>query len=141
MIRTKITFLVMLALLGGVASTVVSSAAISGEADYVIQGQVRQPNGSPLPGLAVVVIEKTSGGEKRLGQTTTDAAGRYSVRYAQSPRSKLAVTAGKQAPTGLLVRAVDRSGKVLAQSEKITDPKPTQLVDLRLRPVETSYPR
>jgi hypothetical protein len=48
---------------------------------FVVKGQVRHSDGSPLPGLIVSAVDVDLRGEEPLGTATTDQQGQYQITY------------------------------------------------------------
>ncbi|MEQ1575687.1 MAG: Tc toxin subunit A, partial [Vicinamibacterales bacterium] len=81
-------------------------------ATLTARGVVRAPDGRPLAGLLVRAYDKNLRSEDSLGESVTDAEGRYEIRY----RS----TQPKQAPKGhadLRIAVCDPAGEEIATSD------------------------
>jgi hypothetical protein len=99
------------------------------ERPYVVSGQVKQNNGLPLKGATVRAfhILENDSDFIRLGEDTTDAEGRYTIRY--------------EMPEGLenirlCVRVFDSNGNQLIQSDLIRKAKPLEIVNLIVPSIE-----
>jgi hypothetical protein len=60
----------------------------------VVSGQVRREDGLPITGGLVRAFHETERGPIRLGEDTTDAEGRYTIRYEPLPGVALVTTPG-----------------------------------------------
>ena len=103
--------------------------AARGAAGGVVSGRVRGSSG-PAPGIGIRAVHVADGGEVRLGEDTTDADGRYTIRYGP--------LAGVETIT-LRVDALDATGAVVVHS----DAAPAQAlttVDLMLPATEAVTP-
>jgi hypothetical protein len=89
----------------------------------IVNGQVRAPDGSPMRGVLVRATDEIDPSPVRLGEDTTDADGRYTIRYQTLP--------GIDA-TNLRVAAIDPAGTELHASDVVKNPQPLELIDLAL---------
>lgn len=51
---------------------------------YVVSGTVTYTDSAPATGLTIIAYDKDVSGKEKLGQTTTDAAGNYIIRYSDA---------------------------------------------------------
>ena len=94
----------------------------------LVGGQVRHADNQPFPGALVRAFDVLDDrGVLRLGEDTTDAEGRYTIRYAMLP--------GVDA-IDLRVVVFDADGKPLRDSDVIRGAKPLEIVDLTMLFVE-----
>ena len=88
----------------------------------LVGGQVQRADSQPFPGALVRALHMLDDhGVLRLGEDTTDAEGRYTIRYAMLP--------GVDA-INLRVVVFDTDGKPLRDSDTIREAKPLEIVDL-----------
>src|SRR6266702_392582 len=88
----------------------------------LVGGQVRRADSQPLPGAIVRALHMVDDrGVLRLGGDTTDAEGRYTIRYAMLP--------GVDA-IDLRVVVFDANGQLPRESDVIHEAKPIEIVDL-----------
>lgn len=87
----------------------------------LVGGQVRREDGLPLQGVRVRVVHEAAAGSLRLGEDTTDAEGRYTIRYESLPGMD---------GINLRVTVFDADGKPLHDSDVIRGAKPLEIVDL-----------
>src|SRR5258707_1063669 len=88
---------------------------------FVVSGQVRREDGLPLQGMGVRAVYEADAGSLRLGEDTTDAEGRYTIRYEPVPGID---------GINLRVTVFDADGKPLRDSDIIGGAKPLEIVDL-----------
>ncbi|HEV2124852.1 MAG TPA: hypothetical protein VGW38_19055, partial [Chloroflexota bacterium] len=93
----------------------------SQEGSLVVSGQVRRENDLPFKGGLVRAFHESERSAIRLGEDTTDAEGRYTIRYEMLSRV-LSIN--------LRVEAYDKDGTRLQSSELIDDAKPLEIVNL-----------
>lgn len=93
------------------------------EQQYLVGGQVQRDNGQPLAGALV----RAFGGTLRLGEDTTDAEGRYTIRYAPLPGATA---------IDLRVAVLDAKGKTLREPAIIRNAKPLEIADLQVSSVD-----
>ncbi len=107
----------------GVGMEAVVNVVVSSEQPaekYIVVGQVRQPDGEPLAGIAVVAYQKKLGNkEVLLDRDITNPKGEYAIEY--RPEAK---------PFNLVVKAIDGNGKELATYPVICNAKPKESADL-----------
>jgi hypothetical protein len=113
----------VLAIVGALTCAV---AAAQQPANYVVRGQVRAANNSPVAGHIVRLANKGLARETALGQAVTDAAGRYQISYSTSQMG------GQQNRAAVIVRVFAPSGAsaALVQSEVIHTVTPAMTVNL-----------
>src|SRR5439155_23798518 len=88
---------------------------------FVVSGQVRREDGPPLQGMRVRAMHAANAGSVRLGEDTTDAEGRYTIRYEMLPGVD---------GINLRVTVFDADGKPLHESDVIRGAKLLEIVDL-----------
>jgi ABC toxin N-terminal region/Salmonella virulence plasmid 28.1kDa A protein len=96
------------------------------ERSFVVGGQVLRDDGLPWTGSLLRAFHDAI----RLGEDTTDAEGRYTIRYAPPPGI---------ASVNLRVEAYDEDGTRLKSSDVIAEAKVLEIVDLVV-PVTTELP-
>ena len=91
----------------------------------VVSGQLRREDSRPLGGMrmraAHVAASAATVGALRLGEDTTDAEGRYTIRYEPLPTVD---------SINLCVTAFDANGRVLHASDVIRGPQALEIVDV-----------
>jgi hypothetical protein len=92
----------------------------------IVSGQARRENGQPLSHMQVRAVHEaaatsTRSNSLRLGQDTTDADGRYTIRYETLPATD---------SINLRVSVLDAQGKSLRDSDLIANARPLEIVDL-----------
>jgi hypothetical protein len=87
----------------------------------MVGGQVRREDGQPLPGVVVRAFHVGEPGILRLREDTTDAEGRYTIRYSMLPGVNI---------LHLRIAAFDADGKPLSESDVIREAKLLEMVDL-----------
>lgn len=85
---------------------------------FIVRGQLRQPDGSPLSGIKVRIYNKGLRTEQLLGKAITDEKGNYEIKY-DIPSADLIVRAGPE-------------GKELAASDVKFHAGPEETLDLRV---------
>ncbi len=90
-------------------------------AQRVVSGQVQREDGLPFGDGLVRAFHETGQSAIRLGEDTTDAEGRYTIRYNMLPE----VTS-----IHLRVTVSGEDGKLLQSSDLIRDAKPLEIVNL-----------
>ena len=88
---------------------------------FVVGGQVRRESGVFLKDGRVQAFHVGEGGDIRLGDDTTDAEGRYTIRYQMLPGV---------AGLNLRIAVADIDGNPLVSSDVITQAKPLEIVNL-----------
>src|SRR5260370_195241 len=81
---------------------------------FVVSGQVRREDGLPLQGMGVRAVYEADAGSLRLGEDTTDAEGRYTIRYEPVPGID---------SINLRVTVFDADGQPLHDSNVISEAK------------------
>ncbi len=94
---------------------------------FSVQGQISWSNHRPVANALVRAYDKDLRRETELGKATTDAAGHYEIQYTAAQLGH----AGKSG-ADLIVRVLDREGKVLAASPVIFSAESEATVDLTL---------
>src|SRR3990170_2013468 len=103
---------------------------------FIVKGQIRQADGSPLIGAIVKAYDKDLRSEQLLGETRTDRDGRYEIVYSPD-RFK---TAEKRA-ADLIVRVDGPDGAVLVESAIIFNARKAETVDLVVADPRSEYQR
>jgi hypothetical protein len=91
------------------------------ERAMIVSGQLRLAGGSALKGSRVCAFHESEGGAIRLGEDSSDAEGRYTIRYELLPGV---------AGVNLRIETYDDQGAVLQSSEVIREAKPIEVVNL-----------
>src|SRR5215216_3252135 len=91
------------------------------ERPLAVSGQVRRNDDLPLKGGLVRAFHESERGALRLGEDTTDAEGRYTIRYERLP---------EVSSVDLRVEAYDEDGTRLQSSEVIREARALEIVDL-----------
>ena len=89
----------------------------------VVSGQVRREDRLPVHGGKVRAFHEAERGAIRLGEDTTDAEGRYTIRYELLPGVD---------GINLRISVTDDDGELLQSSEAIRNAKPLEIMDLTL---------
>ncbi len=87
----------------------------------LVGGQVRREDGLPFQSVRVRAFHESDRGAIRLGEDTTDAEGRYTIRYELLPGVDV---------INLRVTVFDAAGKLLHDSDVIRGAKLLEIVDL-----------
>jgi hypothetical protein len=87
----------------------------------IVSGAVRREDDLPLQGLSVRVFHDSERVVIRLGEDTTDAQGRYTIRYDVPPGME---------SVNLRVSVTGEDGRSLQSSEVISNAKPLETIDL-----------
>lgn len=88
--------------------------------EYIVKGEVLEPDGEPLTERRILLFEKRLRVERRLGSGSTDAEGRYEIRYPVPETERFSI----------FVRALDPQGNEAAVSPVICPVQPVETVDL-----------
>ena len=96
--------------------------------ERIVAGQVRREDGRPMASFTVRGSHMGERGILRLGEDTTDAEGRYTIRYAVLP--------GGEA-IHLQVAVLGSDGQMLQESEIIREAKALEVVDLVVSGADT----
>jgi hypothetical protein len=88
---------------------------------HVVAGQVWRADGLPLRGLHVRAAHEAERDVIRLGEDTTDAEGRYTIRYDLLPGVET---------INLRVSVIGEDGRPLQSSDLVHDAKPLESIDL-----------
>ncbi|MCB9102284.1 MAG: hypothetical protein H6632_22290 [Anaerolineales bacterium] len=99
------------------------------EPPFVVRGQINYEAGSPAAGVDVRAFDRDLRREELLGQTRTDRAGRYEIRY--GPKNFIRAERGH---ADVFIRVVSAENVLLGQSETIFNAAPEQQLDLVVRP-------
>lgn len=96
--------------------------------DCVVRGRILDATGAPCAGVEVVAFDCNLRNEARLGQTTTDALGHYTIPYSANqfrlPWKNLA---------DLVVRALDETGASLGQSALLCNAPTDTTIDVTIQ--------
>ena len=95
---------------------------------YVVSGQVLREGSLPMRGVKVRAFDESERGAIRLGEDTTDAEGRYTIRYELLPGVD---------GINLRVAVFDADDKRLHDSDVIRGAQPLEIVDLKVPSVDT----
>lgn len=101
-------------------------------ASRIVTGTVRREDGFPLQGIRVRAIQRASQEPIRLGDDTSDAEGRYTIRYEPLP--------GREA-IELGVSAIGDDGRVLSSSQFVRSTKTLETIDLTVSVAATTADR
>ena len=93
----------------------------------LVGGQVRREDGQPFPRVLVRAFHADERGALRLGEDTTDAEGRYTIRYAALPGVDT---------IHLRVVVFDAEGRPLRESDIIREAQALEIVDLIASPAD-----
>lgn len=96
-------------------------------ASFIVSGRVHRDDDVPLPGLLIRAAHDTGNGIVRLGQDTSDDAGRYTIRCESLPGA---------AAISLLVTAFDSTGTSALASARLDAPGPLEILDLAVGAAE-----
>jgi len=88
---------------------------------HIVSGEVRRQDGLPLREVRVRATHETERAAIRLGEDTTDAQGRYTIRYELLPGVE---------GVDLRVTAMGEDGELLQASEVTRNGKPLEIIDL-----------
>ncbi len=89
----------------------------------IVSGEVRDEDGFPLSCARIRAVHEDEQHAIRLGEDTTDAEGRYTIRYELLPVADM---------INLRVSAISEDGKLLHSSEVLRNPRPLEVIDLPL---------
>ena len=93
--------------------------------DFVVRGRVVHAGGEPLDGAIVRAFDRDLRSEQALGETSTDAGGRYEIRYASDR-----FAANEEGSADLVVRAFGPDGRERAASPVHFNAASEETVDL-----------
>jgi hypothetical protein len=99
------------------------------ERPRLISGRVARDDGQPFAAGRVRAFHEDERGAIRLGEDTTDAEGRYTIRYDPLPGVSVVNTS---------VSALDESGRTVASSDVMRNAGPVQVIDLVVPVVQPS---
>lgn len=91
------------------------------EQSLIVSGHVRRSDDSPSKGSLVRAFHESERSAIRLGEDTTDAEGRYTIRYELLPGAS---------GVNLRVEVYDEDGTRLQSSEVIREARPLEIIDL-----------
>src|SRR5438876_5763133 len=106
-----------------------------GSRQFVVKGQIRLADGSPLVGAIVRAFDKDLRSEERLNETKTDKDGHYEITYTSAQFRR-----AEKGSADLIVRVFNTSGSLLAASPIIFNARPEETVDLVIRAEEYRGP-
>src|SRR5438105_7627847 len=92
---------------------------------FVVKGQVRLADGTPLAGVLVRAFDKDMRSEELLGEVVTDQTGHYEITYAPEQFRR-----AEKGNADLRVSVCNASGRELASSPIIFNAQPVETVDL-----------
>ncbi len=92
---------------------------------FVVRGRVKAASGEPLADGIVRAFDCDLRHEEQLGETITDGAGRYEIRYGAEQFRRV-----EKSSADLVVRALDARGRELAASPILFNAGPVTTVDL-----------
>lgn len=96
------------------------------EAEFMVQGKIRDIDGNPLVGVNVRASDKDLRSEELLGETNTDEEGHYEIAYTAEQFSR-----AEKDSADLIVRVFgSTSNTELVASEIIFNAQPVETVDL-----------
>lgn len=104
----------------------------SGNVVWRVEGRVREESGAFRQDLNVQVVDSNRGQEEQMGEAVTDSEGFYQV---DTPSQVINRPDGQH--PNIIVRVVDSSGRLLAESDERPNANPLEIVDLTV-PVEDS---
>jgi hypothetical protein len=107
----------------------VGLGAFAADSERIVRGRITFENGEPAAHAMVRAYDRDVAGEHLLGETTTDAYGRYSLIYGESQFRR---TATERIGTGLFVAALNASGAELGRSRIVVDAPKEATLDLLL---------
>jgi Tc toxin complex TcA C-terminal TcB-binding domain/Neuraminidase-like domain/Salmonella virulence plasmid 28.1kDa A protein/Putative peptidoglycan binding domain len=107
----------------------ITATAINRDFDALslVQGQVSDGNGAPLKDVRVQAFDKDLRSEQPLGESVLSKEGRYEIRYSADKFSR-----AEKRLADLIVRVLDRTGKILFSSDVIFNAPHKQTVDIVL---------
>jgi hypothetical protein len=82
---------------------------------YMVSGTVKLDDGTPVPGLVVVAIDRDFRAEQKLGEATTDRTGRYQISYTAAAFAR---TDKGAADLGVRVLTADRKTVLYTPSSR-----------------------
>jgi Tc toxin complex TcA C-terminal TcB-binding domain/Neuraminidase-like domain/Salmonella virulence plasmid 28.1kDa A protein/Putative peptidoglycan binding domain len=91
---------------------------------FVVQGQVRQPDGVPVVGVTVRAFHQTATSTIDLGQSITTPDGGYRITY------QFQLPPGSQSGPNLMMQVLDAQGKLLANPPVVNNASPEQRIDI-----------
>lgn len=92
-----------------------------GRGSHVVSGVVQREDGLPLQGVLVRANHEAERGIVRLGESTSDAEGRYTIRYEVLPGVH---------GVNLRVSAIGEDGSLLQSSNVVQNARPLEIIDL-----------
>lgn len=107
---------------------ILKSLGAFAENAFIVRGTVRDSNGHPLAGTIVRAFDRDLRREELLGETRTDAEGKYEIRY--SLEQFKASDASTNTAPDLFVRALGADGQILAESPIRFNASQEETIDL-----------
>jgi hypothetical protein len=99
-------------------------------AEFVVAGLVRDADGVPLVGVLVRAVDRDLRSEQALGEATTDAQGRYEIRY--STAAAAVAEAGTADVQVMVLHPAEPTGSPLVRSDIRFNVGPQTTIDLTL---------
>jgi len=90
---------------------------------HIVSGEVRREDGLPMQAVRVRAVHEGEQRAIRLGEDSTDAEGRYTIRYELLPGS---------GAINLRVSASAEDGRLLTSSDLVRNAKPVESIDLTI---------
>lgn len=94
-------------------------------AKFVVKGQIRQTDGSPLAGVPVRAFDKDLRREELLGEAVADKYGRYEIMYTAEQFHR-----AEKKNADLYIRVYKEGDQVIASSSIIFNAQPVETIDL-----------
>ncbi len=117
-----------------VQETVDLTIAISQEDIFIVQGTIRQADGSKFVGVTVRAFDRVLRREELLGQTQTNKEGFYKIQY-----SPLRFRKQEKGNADLIVKVLNPNNLILATSPILFNAPPIAEIDLTI-PAEIQQP-
>lgn len=99
---------------------------------HIVSGEVRREDGLLMQGLPIHAVHESDAGDIKLGEDTTDAEGRYTIRYQLLPGLD---------DINLRVSAIGEDGILLKSSDLIRSAQPLEMIDLAVPMVGQPAPQ
>lgn len=101
------------------------NAEVAARLPFVVKGEVRQASEDIYVGATVRAFNKNLRSEDLLGETKTDAAGRYEIRYGAEQFQR-----SHESSADLIVQVFNDAGELQVGSPIFFDAPPEQTIDL-----------
>ncbi len=98
-----------------------------GSKPFVVRGQIRAADGSPIAGVIVQAIDKDLRHEEKLGTTETDKEGHYEITYTAGQFHR-----AEKKSADLIVRVFDEKESLLVASHVKFNAQPEEVIDLEV---------